>query len=329
MFLPKCYIEIYNPDTKTTVRFDYVNEIEVVTSTQNFTDTARVTVPRKVKFVGQSISNFIKRNNTISITTGYDGYTQRNIFKGYIKSVSTGTPIVIECENEAWKIKQIKLPAKHYPKLMLSAFIKEWMPNYVCNVPEVNFGEVRIALDTPLSKIFDYFMSNYPIKFYFRGDEFFGTLPGTMAFRKEDVKTVKFDIGWNTTQENLTYTLADDVKLQVVAKAITKGNTKIEYKWPADNADCEVRTFLVPSAQTVGELEIYAKDMAKKFKIDKMEGSFVWLGEPFVRKADLGKLYDENNKDQDNKLFIVDGVTYSFGQSGYKQTITLGAQIHE
>jgi hypothetical protein len=330
MFILNCFIEIKTPDNKVAAYFNYVNEIEVVTSTQNFTDTAKVLVPRKLKYKGKSITEFIKRNYLISIATGYGiKFDLDAIFKGYIKSVSNGTPIVIECENEAWKLKQIKLPAKYYPKLMLSAFVKEWMPTYTTKIAETNFGPVRIDKDTSLAKVFDYFMTNHPVKFYFRDDIFYGVLPGALAVGDDTIRTIKFKLGYNTISDNLVYTLKEDVKLQIVVKCITRENKKLEYKEPKDSDNAEIRTFLKSGAESVDELKVYAKDMLKRFKIDKMTGDFTAFGEPLVRKGDLVHLFDEDRQEMDNKKFIADALTYSFGQGGYRQKITLGAQIHE
>ena len=331
MLLLNCFIKINNPDTKTDVFFNYVNEIEVVTSVHNFTDTAKIVVPRKLKYKGKSIIDYVKRNNTISISIGYgDTFSLETVFQGYVKSVSTGTPIVIECENEAWKLKKIMLPAKYYAQLSMKDFIKEWMPGYNYKAADVNLGETRIAKDTPLSQVFEYFTSNFPVNFYFRENTFYGVLPGAMAFMNDQVKTVKFRMGWNTINDNLVYTLAEDVKLQIIAKAVTRENKKYEYKWPVVGGDgFEVRTFLVPGASSMKQLEDYAKNMQKTFKVDNMKGDLTTFGIPFIRKADIAHILDDDCKERDDKKFFVDAVTYTFGQGGYRQKITLGGQIHE
>ena len=75
------------------------------------------------------------------------------------------------------------------------------------------------------------------------------------------------------------------------------------------------------------ELKTFAKNTRETFKVDKMSGDFLAFGEPFVRKADLVHLYDEDNTEKDNKKFFVEGVNYTFDGNGYRQKITLGAQI--
>jgi hypothetical protein len=327
MFNLECDIRITDPATGQVVRFNYVTEIEVVTSILNFTDTAKIVVPRKLRYQGKSITDFIKRNHTITILIGY-GNALETVFKGYVKSVSTGTPINIECENESWKLKQIKMPATRYASLDILDFCNEQMANYTCRVPSTTLGEVRIAKETTLAKVFEYFMSNYPVHFYFRDDTFYGILPGSLTISDNATKTIKFRIGYNTVSDNLNYTLAEDVKLQIIAKAVTRSNTKLEYKTSEDSEGAEVRTFLVPGATTVAQLKDFANARLNDFKIDKMEGDFTALGQPYVRKGDIVHLFDEDHEERNNKKFFAEAVTYGFGQGGYKQKIKLGAQIH-
>lgn len=321
-----CNIVIKNPITKQVVRFDYVTEVEVDTSIRNFTDTAKIIVPRKLSYKGQNITNFIKRNHEVTIDLGYNDGNQE-VFKGYIKDVSTGTPIIIECENEAWKLKQIKLPAKHYPKLNIKDFVAEHMKAYQCFVPSIELGEVRINTDVTLAQVFEYFMHNYPVNFYFREGKFYGILPTTMTANDEEIKTVKFRIGYNTISDNLTYTLKEDINLQIVAKAITKDNKKLEWKEPKDLTDAEIRTFLVPGATSVSDCKKFAIDMLSKYRVDKMTGDLTAFGLPYVRKGDVTHLLDDDNKEQNNKKFWNEAVNYTFGQAGLRQKITLGGQL--
>lgn len=322
-----CNIIIKNPTTKQLVRFDYVTEVEVTTSIRNFTDTAKIIVPRKLSYKGQKITDFIKRNHEVTIDLGYDDGNQE-VFKGYVKDVSTGTPIVIECENEAWKLKQIKLPAKHYPKLNIQDFVKEHMSAYQCFVPSVELGEVRINTDVTLAQVFEYFMHNYPVNFYFRDGKFYGITPTAMLASDNDIKTVKFRIGYNTISDNLTYVLKEDIKLQIVAKAIKNNNTKLEWKEPQDATDAEIRTFLVSGATSESDLKKFALDMINKFKVDKMTGDFMAFGLSYVRKGDVTHLLDDDHAEQNDKKFWNEAVNYTFGQGGYRQKITLGGQLN-
>ena len=48
---------------------------------------------------------------------------------------------------------------------------------------------------------------------------------------------------------------------------------------------------------------------------------------PFVRKGDVVRLRDSERPERDGKQFQVKAVDYKFNTSGYRQTITLGAEL--
>lgn len=342
----KVHIKIIRAVSGKEISFNYVNSFTVNTSTKTFTDTAKIVIPRKLSHKGVSITELIRRGDKIEIWAGWEqngaklqvvdwggvkffGKSGTNLlFKGYITSVGTGTPLTIDCENEAWELKQIKLPAKHYARLSLKDFVNEFMSDYQTEIVDIELWEVIINKEVTLSEVFSYFMKNYPLSFFFREGKFFGVLTSSMMSKSGAVKTVKFAKGVNIAKESLQYTLAEDVKLQIIAKTILKDNTKLEWKEPVDLKDCEVRTFFVPSAKTLADLEQYAKNMLETFKIDKMTGSITACAIPYVRKGDIIHLFDDEFPERNDKKFFAEAVNYSLSTgSGLKQNITLGFQV--
>lgn len=324
MYRLTCNIQIIN-QTGQTITYNYVGDVNIMSSLKNLTDICTLKVPRKLKYEQKDITHYIKRNNEITIKLGYDNQLE-TVFKGYIKTVSTGMPIIIQCENEAWKLKQTKIPAKHYESVTLQQLIDEYFGAYETKLADMNLGELRITEDVSLAGLLSYLSKNFPVRFYFRDNIFYAGLPtGLLAY---DQKIIKFEKGINFQKDNLNYTLAEDYKLQIVAKAILKDNTKIEHKEPADAGDAEIRTFYVPGAETKNDLKVFASEKLKEFKIDKMTGSFPALGKPYVRKGDIVHLFDDRSPERNDKKFLAESVNYKFNQSGYKQIITLGQQIH-
>jgi len=331
MFRLNCNIVVERQEGGS-VRLRNVAEVVVSTSVETFTDTCRLTLPRIYSRGGKDerdITKIFRRGDRICVELGYDGVLE-TVFKGYLKGVSSGRPVVIDCENEAWELKQWKLSAVHYPRLNLRDFVGKYMGEYDTEVVDVDLGEVRINEYTSLAKVFDYFMDHYPFRFFFRDGVFYGVMTGSLMLRRDVVRVVKFRFGRNIISDNLVYTLAEDVRIQVVAKAILRGNKKIEWKEPADGAGCEVRTFLVPGATTVGELKVYAAERLKTFCVDRMSGDFTAFGLPFVRKGDIVHLFDDEKglrAECNDKRFVVEGVEYMFGKGGYRQKIKLGARV--
>lgn len=325
---PGAHIEIMTGSGKR-ITFSQVNSCKVVTSLHTLTDTCTLTVGRKRKWKEQDVTDLteiIRRGDQITVQLGY-GDALETVFQGYLKAVKTGTPVTIECENEAWKLKQMPITNKYYESLTMSAFVNEFMGSYQVSVSDVNFGEVRINGETTVAGVLDYFMKNYPVRFFFRDGKFYGTLAHMQLMKDEGVETHTFKWGMNVVSDNLTYTLADDVKVQIVAKVILQDNTKLEHKEPADAGDAGVRTFMVPTAKSEDDLKKFAQDKLATYKVDKMEGTFTALGEPLVKKGDLVHYYDDEHIERNDKKFVVDAVTYSYGMGGYRQEITLGTEI--
>ncbi len=308
------------------IQVKYVKSIVVDASIKQLTATAKVTLPRKLYCKGTNITEYIRRNDTIQIYAGYD-YGNKLIFDGFITTVSTGTPIIIECENRAWVLKQTKLPGKIYPKFNLKSFCDEVLPGWQKNITDVELGEVKINSETSIASVFDYLMKHYPVNFFFRERKLYGILGGSMLLSDDVQEVHKFKIGTNIISDSLNYTLAEDVKLQIVAKAILKDNTKLEHKEPADAEGCDVRTFLVPGATSVSELQTYAKEMLQTYKVDKMTGSFTCFGEPHVEIGDIVHIYDDKHPEMNNKKFLVESIKYTFARSGYRQVVNLGYEI--
>jgi len=323
MYVLSCHIEIQAQNGKL-LTYDYVSEVIVQTSLTDFTDTCILTLPRKVQFKGKNITSYIKKNDKITVNLGYDN-NLKTVFKGYVKTVQTGKPTVLECENESYNLKQIKIKPKHYPTVTLAKLIKEYLPAYTTEVSDINLGELRIAEEISLAKLFDWLSQNYPIRFYFRETVFYAGLPTALLAR--DQKTIVFKQGLNMISDNLNYTLAEDVNLQIVAKCILKNNQKLEHTEPKKADSAEIRTFYVPGAKSKSDLETYAKEKLKEFKTDKMDGTFTAFGHPHVRKGDVVLLFDDDNTERDNKRFLAEAVRYTFGQSGYRQEITLGQEL--
>jgi hypothetical protein len=326
MLVLECYIEIEGKDNKK-IQFTYVNNIEVSTSIGNLTDTAKVTLPRRVDLKGQRLNDFIGRGNRITIQTWYRGYEKRTIFKGYITSVTSETPMVIEAENEMWLLKQTKVKPKRYAHFSLKDFLAEYCPGIELVMPEgIEFGEVILKEEMTVVRVLDYLKQNYPFNAFFQDGKMVAVM---MTSQLKEKKTVTFKKGFNTISDTLKYTLAEDIKIQIVAKSILANNKKLEAKSPKDNdaKECEVRTFYNPKCKTQESLKKYADDRLKTLKVDKMSGDITAFGEPFVRKGDRILFRDDINKERDNKVFVIEAVKYSFGIGGYRQTVTLGDEI--
>lgn len=309
---------------KGKIELPFINEVEIKTSVEDLTDTATVTIARKVAVEKSPLADSIRRGDSITIKLGYDNNPE-TLFEGYILKIKTGTPLVLECENTMYLLKQIPIKPKIYKALKLKSFLDEYFPSSLKKeIADVDFGTVRIDGDTTLAKVLNYFTQNYPVRFFFRDNVFYGTLPNTLLSGKNIIKTHRFSFYKNVISDTIDYTPKEDVKLLIKAKCITNKNKKLLVKYPNTSEDgAEVRTLLAPQANSEDELRKFAQQQYDTYHYEKMEGSFETFGLPLVKKGDIVHMKDEVNESRNDKKYFIKSVAYKFGQSGYRQTIEL------
>lgn len=325
MLTLKCHIEIKSKVTNKTVTFDYVNGIEVKTSCHNLTDTATVTVPRKMSWQGKPLTDFVRRNDEITIQAGYEEFDMETLFKGYVNSVENSTPLKIECENDMRLFKTTEVKAEVIPNFDIKAFLKRYAPSVKVECPdEIDFGTVTVQAGT-LSGFLDKLKSTFTwFNSYFQDGTYYALISKE---KLKDYKTITFDPMRNQIKDSLKYTLAENVKIAVKATHINGDNTKIEVTVPKDTEGCNTQHFLFPECETEAALKEAAENKLKELKCDKMDGTIEAFGVPFVRKGDVVRLKDAERPERDGRRFWVTAVEYKFNTSGYRQTITLGDEL--
>ena len=141
MLTLKCQIEIRSKSTKKTVRFDYANSIEVKTSCNSLTDTAVLKLPRKMSWRGKPLTDYVRRNDGITIRAGYAEHGLKTLFQGYVKDVENGRPVEITCENEMRRLKGITVEPEIIPHFDIRAFMRRYAPDIrVAGPARMDFG---------------------------------------------------------------------------------------------------------------------------------------------------------------------------------------------
>lgn len=97
------------PDKDKTV-IEFVNDVEINTSFQDLTSTAKITLPRNIRtFDGRPLvkntSSYFNRGDKVIIELGYAPNT-RVVFIGYINRIYFQTPVVIECLDSMFVLMQ-------------------------------------------------------------------------------------------------------------------------------------------------------------------------------------------------------------------------------
>jgi hypothetical protein len=323
----KCKILIIGKDNKK-ITFDYVKSVEIITSVEDLTDTAKIIVPRKMQWQYKPLTDFIERGSEITVELGYEGYKMETVFTGYIKNFTARTAITLDCENEMWKLKQIAVVPKVYKEFDIKEFIQEYAPHLELvsiNETKYNFGEVKIEKDVNVARVLEQLKQNNPFYTFFRGKKLYAVIGQTNLVAEDEVKMLNFISDKNIiSSDNLKITLAEDVNVRVKAISILPSNKRLTVEVPPGKKDGDLRTLHASRYKTEADLKKYAEAELANLKVDTVEGSFTAFGIPHVRKGDRVKITDNVNADINGKTFAVKAVRYSFDNNGYRQTITLG-----
>ncbi|MGL6123959.1 MAG: hypothetical protein ACRC1W_13310, partial [Shewanella sp.] len=283
MFVLTCQILIQS--TTGTLTFNQVHEITIEKSWRDLVyQKATVKLPKADK-----LRDKIKIGDAISISLGYTGasYAQgiREEFTGFVKRIKPNTPFEIECEDEIYLFRKVKLNKtwskkdKATLKIVVGYIfneVKKAHPTLKLTLsaalPEVNFTEgFTIENGTSAAQALQQ-LREAPtgLTVYIRKQELFVGL----AYQ-QSLGVVKHSLGQNIIDSDLEYRNADDVSLRVKAIGISRDNKKVEVIVPKNaDADAEERTLYFYSVTKKEELEKLATNEIHKLRYTGYRGDF-------------------------------------------------------
>lgn len=311
------------PSYSQSILMDFVNDVEIESSWENLTDTAKITIPRKITWEGRDIvagaNPLFSRGDKVVIELGYDNQYNK-VFVGYASAVHPKLPVVIECQDSMYLLKQNTI-TESYKSVKLSKLLSDVMPKgvkYEANLDATDLGKFRISNATP-AQVLEELRKTYGIFSFFRDEVLHVGLAYVPKLRVE--KRFKFE--QNIIDDSLEYRRKDDVKYKVKAISIQPDNSKREVEF--GDAEGEQRTiylFDTPESQLLDR----AKREFERVKYEGYYGSFTTFGSPFVRHNDAAILVSDKLPEKDG-TYLIKKVVYRFGMSGYRQEITLDAKI--
>ncbi len=352
----KCISKItITPVGKKPIELDFINEVEVNTSYDKMTDTAKVMFPRNINYEGENIfvgrTALFKRGDAIKIELGYDPKL-RTVFEGYITKIGANNPILIECEDKMFILKNtnitypektgtilygksgkpLKKPIITSDPITLNQLLDYMIPidityKIIVNnstgtsiVSDVNLGNFR-ATKVSITEILDTLKKEYGLYSYFQNGVLYVGLPTNSA--KSNTEEFAFE-ETIINSEDLEYQQADDLNLKVVAISMDSNNTKKQVE--VGNTDGSQRTYYTYNASDE-DLLVFANSKLKEIKYTGYVGKIKTFGEPFVRHGDIAKITSKKFPEQDGYYSIV-GVNYNMSVGdAYKQVVDIGRFI--
>lgn len=299
--------------------FDFVNAVEITRDTEKLTTEAKIIMPKKVKW-DKADKIPVKRGDSVKISLGYDDNLQ-TAFVGYVRDVGFKTPIVITCEDEMFKLKQMPTKKKAYRSVSLETLLKDQGISYRLNIMgEQALGAYRVTADTVAALLGK--LSEQGIRSFFRYENGAPVLYCGVLFERDTRPAQVFKTGLNIiSDQSLQQQKAENMRLRVKAVSLMPDNKKIKVE--VGDADGEHRT-LHTYNKTESELKAWAEQEIKRLKRDGLTGSFTTFGHTLVDCLDAIGIVIDGVK---SGVYQVKKNNVKYGDGGYRQEITLGLRV--
>jgi len=288
------------------------SKVKIETSWKKLTDTAMITLPRKVKdFDRYKVNDVFQAGDPVIIRLGYDGDLYDE-FTGYIFKVTTGVPIEITLEDEMYQLKRNTVSISK-ASCTLKQLLNEIAPDYTVQCDDTAIGSVRYS-NKLVSEILDDLKTKIGLYTYFRGKTLVcgrtsidGGQHVKVTIEKQAQETLKER---NIEQVYVRLeSLQKNGKMLKGEKGEKKGNT-ITIKQPN---------------LTKVEIQKIVDDTYTRATMPGLSGDLTLFGVPRIQHgmiADLSSiLYPEKNG-----AYYIDSVTKEVDTKTYRQVAKLGDQ---
>lgn len=312
--------------------FDFVNMVEVVSSWENLTDTARIILPNNIRpKVDGEVSFDItagdapiwKRGDAVTINLGYDD-NNAQIFKGRITQIRPSKPLEFLCEDEMYTLKQAGVKYSTSSATLKSLMAAILPDGITVETEDISLGKFTVT-NASVAEVLDYLRKKFGLSAYFLPS---GSL--YVGFAYKDVDSIstdnlsEFEFYKNIIDESqLDYTRDDDANFKVTAYNIKPDNTRTKIE--VGDTLGEQRTLYFYDVSD-SDLTKLATESLEKMKYDGFVGSFLTFLQPTVRHGQAIKMIDPEIPDR-NGVYLVRKVVTQFGIDGGRQEITLDRKI--
>jgi hypothetical protein len=330
----------YNISLRITIadnlQFTVCQSIHIESSVQVLANNAKIELPREfrnavdevgksINIAGKSILDFIKRGDAIKIEFGYDGKLETE-FEGYITNVGAETPLILECEDEMFKLKKAPRVTRFIKTGKLIDILKAVIPsNYTieCN-GDYSIGKWLIQDATPYN-VLEELREKAGIRAYFKN-------PTTLCvgmivdFKAETVH--KYNFSENVRRgSSLKFEQKESKPIFLTVESKQANGLVLTVSVGEKRGD-EKKMKLWPN-MTKPELEVWAKKQQMSVSYSGFSGTLDGWCEPRTKAGDAAQLYRPYYKDrhQDGRYFIESVTIDVNGSDGIKRTNNLSYKL--
>lgn len=320
MFTLTCQIKIGD------ITLNQVNDVKIEKSWRNLDDKAMLKLPR----VNKLLSKSFEVGQPVSITLAYEGVQSKVEFEGYVKKIKPNVPLVLECEDPTWLLRQTNIENVWKTKTTVKdivAYIVEQV-NKESNGTQITLSGAidEIKLDhyriEPVSaaEAINKLKESYGLAAYFKGHELYIG----MAYGKPEGR-VGYHMARNVIKNNLTFRRKEDVKIKVKATSITRDNKTLTIESGDKKGDQRTLFFYNITDEKV--LRTKVETELEKLKFDGYEGNLTTFLIPYAAPGMTAVVTDPDHPDLKNGSYVIDSVTTTFGARGARRKVELGALV--
>ena len=303
-----------------TWQLPFATAVEIERDTDKLTADCKVTLPKKLKWDGESTVP-VRRCDAIKVWLGYDDNLQL-AFQGFVRDVGFKTPCVLTCEDDMFKLKQAKTQKKAYKSVTIEQLLKDQQTGYTVKVMgEQALGAYRVTADT-VAALLGHLHEN-GIRSFFRYEDGTPVLYCGVLFERGATVSQVFSTGINIISDrSLEQQKAEDMRLRVKVVSLQADNKK-KIKVEVGDADGEHRT-LHCYGKTEAEAKAWGEQEIKRLKRDGLTGSLTTFGYKLVDLLDTVGVKIDGNK---MGTYQVKKNKIKFGTGGFRQELTLGQRV--
>lgn len=311
------------------LKFKRVHDLHIESSAANISTTATIRIPRTARITRQG--RFVTEVETakefpsgseVVIRMGYDGEL-REEFRGYVKSVTSGAPVAIECEDATYLLrkKRVHKSWRHATlRDILDEIVRDTPVRYMEPLPNIVFSPFYIHHSNAASAL-QKLRDNLGLVIRMMPDRRL-----YVAFAEQsDNRRTTLRITDNVISDKLEWVDERDVTLKAKAVSILRNNKRIEVE--VGDLDGDQRTLYFYNITSAAELKEIAARELRKYKYTGVRGDLTTFLQPVVEVGQTvlirDPIYPERNGD-----YLVDKVVTSFGTGGGRRVVYPGLKVN-
>ncbi len=324
--------------------FNYDHMLTIQDSWDTFTGTASITLPNRFrKKDGQTLivgtENVFKRGDSVTIKIGYFPNLETR-FEGFITLVKPDSPVVLECEDEMWQVKQVNLASKEFTNTTVKTVVDFAMASFPDTViefddPDANIGSFHIDNKGFINAVtvFEVLKRQFGYNIFFQGKVLqVRVLKSILAL---DRPVHRFGLQRNIISDDLKYQRDDDQDMMIRFESKQDDDTVLTFFGFKENGE----TVITTNAKFAGVTHSWnvpdlSETQIRRIMLDNIDdfiwegysGSFLTFLEPSVQKADRVDLIDKEHPEREGR-YLIKSVDTTFGVSGARQSIELRNRI--